>query len=271
MKMRSALTLGLLVTCLAGLPLAARATDVVLDPPSLTFAQGATTPKTVGVLVKGLPDARALCFASFQLGWDPTALQVAVASWGTTVLDVAGVTTPAKDGANFSAARVKATGGVKPGTALLTLKVTPKPGKTGDYTIRFKPASALNVLHGPTGLPLPVASWASLPVTIGGGVGGSGPLVTALAVTSASDRAATITYSLSADASVSVEVRNLAGRLVRTVVADHAESAGLQSQVWTLTNDQGLAAPTGVYVAAVTVATADGRQERLVQAFRVAR
>jgi hypothetical protein len=251
--------------------LPASATTVVFDPPALTLTKGDATPKTVGVYVKGLTDGKLLAFASFLTLWNRAALNIGVASWDTTALDVPGVVTTTTTGANYSAARVKATGAVKPGVALLTLRITPKPGKVGNFSLKFKPSADLNVLQGPTGLAIPVSTWATLPVTISDGATSGAGLASSLAVPSAGARAATILYNLTGDAAVTLEVRNVAGRLVRTVVSGHPETAGLQSHTWPMVNDQGAAVPPGTYLAVVTVSAADGRQQKLMQAFTVAR
>ncbi|MBM3956725.1 MAG: hypothetical protein FJ313_01570 [Gemmatimonadetes bacterium] len=261
--------IALLTLAACGLP--ARAATVVFDPPALALTKDDTTPKTVGVYVKGLTDGKSLAFASFLTLWNRAALNVGVASWDTTALDVPGVVTTTTTGANYSAARVKATGAVKPGVALLTLRLTPKPGKVGNFSLKFRPSANLNVLHGPTGLAIPVSSWATLPVTISDGASSGAALASSLAVSSPGARAATIMYSLTSDAAVSVEIRNVAGRLVRTVVSAHPETAGMQSHVWPMVNDQGAVVPPGAYLAVVTVSAADGRQQRLMQAFTVAR
>ncbi len=71
---------------------------------------------------------------------------------------------------------------------------------------------------------------------------------------------AEIAFTLSAPASVSVEVLNVAGRPVATLAADRPSSAGLQRIVWNGLSAQGLHMPSGRYLVRVTAADAAGRQ-----------
>jgi hypothetical protein len=250
---------------------AARAVGVAFAPTSLTLTKDDTTPRTVRIYVKGLTDGKALAFASFATLWNRQLLSVTTPAWNAGVLDTSGVATFTEKGAVFSAARVTATGAAQSGVALLTLSVTPKPGKVGQCSLRFSPSAPLNVLHDRTGLPIPISSWPSLPVTITDGGAAGAQLARSLSVSSVPGRGATIAYTLAADAAVTVEVRNVAGRLVRTLFAARAETAGPQTYTWPLLTDQGLSAPPGPYLAVVTALAPDGRQQRLTVPFTVER
>ena len=82
---------------------------------------------------------------------------------------------------------------------------------------------------------------------------------------------ASITYTLSADASVTGRVLNLAGRPVRDVIRDRSQSAGLQSLVWDLKSSAGLMVPNGRYLVELTARAADGQQFSSMGSILVAR
>jgi hypothetical protein len=73
---------------------------------------------------------------------------------------------------------------------------------------------------------------------------------------------AALTLTLSAEADVTVQVLNLAGRSIRTVAAGRPCTAGVTTFVWNGVSDAGVSAPNGRYVLQVTAFTADGGQSR---------
>ena len=98
---------------------------------------------------------------------------------------------------------------------------------------------------------------------------GSG-MVAALAAVP-TGKGAQITFSLSAPASVEINILNIAGRLVRTITAGAQCEKGLNTFVWTGVSNTGLAAPNGRYVIEVRASAATGMQSRAVAACQVAR
>ncbi len=69
---------------------------------------------------------------------------------------------------------------------------------------------------------------------------------------------AELTFTLSADASVTCEVLNIAGRAVRTIVADRQMDEGINSLAWDGRNAVGLRAPAGTYLVRITASNASG-------------
>jgi flagellar hook assembly protein FlgD len=86
-------------------------------------------------------------------------------------------------------------------------------------------------------------------------------MVTGLAAVAAGT-GAQITFSLSAPATVEVHVRNIAGRLVRTVTPGQDCAAGLSTLVWNCQSDAGLRVPNGIYLVEVCARSASGSQSR---------
>lgn len=76
-----------------------------------------------------------------------------------------------------------------------------------------------------------------------------------------------VTYDVSAGCSVSVEVLNVAGRVVRTLVADRAVPAGQNGQLWDLRSAAGTAVPSGSYLIKIEAVAENGQR---VQALRPA-
>ncbi len=113
-----------------------------------------------------------------------------------------------------------------------TVVVTPSDqhgeGKPGEATVTIQPAKSDG--------PLTVSSLAALPTAAG----------------------AEMTFTLSADASVTCEVLNIAGRAVKTIVADRPLEAGINSLAWDGRNAAGLRAPAGMYLVRMTATGAGG-------------
>lgn len=87
----------------------------------------------------------------------------------------------------------------------------------------------------------------------------------------AADGRAQITYTLSADAAVDVEVLNIAGVTVRRLVADRAQSAGPQQLTWDGRNNAGAAVPAGTYLVRITARTDSGQQVSAVRSLQLGR
>jgi hypothetical protein len=94
--------------------------------------------------------------------------------------------------------------------------------------------------------------------------------VTALSVQQVSTQAVAITYSLSAEADVTIEVRNIAGRMIRQMVAGPT-GQGLQTATWNLRNASGSPVPSGTYICTLIARAQDGSQARAVNTATVRR
>jgi hypothetical protein len=79
------------------------------------------------------------------------------------------------------------------------------------------------------------------------------------------------TYSLSKAAAVEIRVLNMAGRCVRTVVADKVVSAGLQTEAWNLMSDTGTRVPSGTYLLQIEATADNGQRVRSLSQVRVSR
>lgn len=76
-----------------------------------------------------------------------------------------------------------------------------------------------------------------------------------------------VTYDVSSACSVSVEVLNVAGRVVRTLVADRAVPAGQNGELWDLRSAAGTTVPAGTYLIKIEAVAENGQR---VQALRPA-
>ena len=93
--------------------------------------------------------------------------------------------------------------------------------------------------------------------------------VAALTITSASANVSNggqvaLTYALSQDAAVTVEVMNISGRPIKMVTAGKAAAAGVNTELWDLRSSAGTKVPAGRYLVTVTAATDSGQQARAV-------
>ncbi len=87
-----------------------------------------------------------------------------------------------------------------------------------------------------------------------------GQLAVAGASASAGAEGVSVSYTLSKAASVSVEVRNIAGRLVGRAAQNELQTTGLQSVVWNCRNIAGAKVPAGRYLISIAAATEDGQR-----------
>jgi len=69
---------------------------------------------------------------------------------------------------------------------------------------------------------------------------------------------AQLTLTLSADAAVTCEVLNIAGRAVKTIVADRPMTEGINSLAWDGRNAAGLRVPAGMYLVRMTATSPSG-------------
>ncbi|HCU37090.1 MAG TPA: hypothetical protein DGT21_17095 [Armatimonadetes bacterium] len=79
-----------------------------------------------------------------------------------------------------------------------------------------------------------------------------------------------ISYTLSADAAVDVQVRNISGRLIRSIPCGEC-SAGINLATWDLRNASGAMVPSGMYLCTITCRTEDGTQVSAISTARVSR
>ena len=82
---------------------------------------------------------------------------------------------------------------------------------------------------------------------------------------------AMITYALSGPAEVSVEVLNIAGRLVKRFSAQTVEGGTQQTVAWNGVSDRGSAVPSGRYLVRLTARAADGQTVQAIRPFSLAR
>lgn len=82
-------------------------------------------------------------------------------------------------------------------------------------------------------------------------------------------RSATVASSLSAAASVTIEIRDAGGALVRTLLASAARGAGSVSATWDRKDAAGRKARSGTYSAEVRAVTSDGQSARSSTTFKV--
>ena len=84
--------------------------------------------------------------------------------------------------------------------------------------------------------------------------------VTSMACLQTSACTAQISFGLTADASVTAEVLNIAGRKVRLITTDQAMEAGIGTLLWDGRNSGGAAVPSGMYLIRLTVHDTSGTQ-----------
>ncbi|HCU34025.1 MAG TPA: hypothetical protein DGT21_00870 [Armatimonadetes bacterium] len=98
-----------------------------------------------------------------------------------------------------------------------------------------------------------------------------GQLAVAGASASAGAEGVSVSYTLSKPASVSVEVRNIAGRLVGRAADGELQTTGLQSVVWNCRNNAGAKVPAGLYLISIAAATEDGQRAQGLTSVMVTR
>ena len=114
------------------------------------------------------------------------------------------------------------------------------------------------------------STWASYARIAYVGAAGMPGALCSVAVTQANGQFVSIVYGLSAEADITIEVRNIAGRLVRAIPCGTA-AAGLNTATWNLRNATGAPVPSGMYLCTITARTAAGTQATAVRTVQVRR
>jgi hypothetical protein len=82
---------------------------------------------------------------------------------------------------------------------------------------------------------------------------------------------AAITFTLSADAAVTVRIANIAGWPVKALAAGRGFAAGPNTLLWNGLSDNGTAAPNGTYLVSVEAHTATGQRTRALARLQLQR
>ena len=82
---------------------------------------------------------------------------------------------------------------------------------------------------------------------------------------------AMITYSVTGPADVSVEVLNIAGRLIKRFPARAVDGGAQETLAWNGVSDRGSAVPSGRYIVRLTALAADGQTVQAIRPFSIAR
>ena len=98
-----------------------------------------------------------------------------------------------------------------------------------------------------------------------------GQLAVAGASASAGAEGVSVSYTLSKPASVSVQVLNIAGRVVGRAAENELQTTGLQSVVWNCRNSAGAKVPAGRYFISIAAATEDGQRAQGLTSVMVTR
>ena len=80
-----------------------------------------------------------------------------------------------------------------------------------------------------------------------------------------------INYELTSAAAVSAEIRNIAGRPVRSLVAGRAVEPGPQTLTWNGASDAGSAVPNGTYLLHLSAKAPDGQAVKRILPIHAAR
>jgi flagellar hook assembly protein FlgD len=97
-----------------------------------------------------------------------------------------------------------------------------------------------------------------------------GAVVSSMSVQWVAVQALAAAYIPSASAEVTLQVRNIVGRLLSTVPQGTGE-AGVNTATWNLRNTVGVPVPSGMYLCAVVVYGEDGIRFSAVRTLRVQR
>ena len=101
--------------------------------------------------------------------------------------------------------------------------------------------------------------------------GAPGPLVISSLAIAAAPVGLQVTYTLSAPATVSAQIMNIAGRQVREIVVASLQPAGHNSLVWNLRSGAQRRVPDGVYLVKLVARSLEGQQVTTLRSVNVAR
>jgi len=79
-----------------------------------------------------------------------------------------------------------------------------------------------------------------------------------------------IAYTLSAEADVTIEIRNISGRLISRIPCG-VSAAGINTATWNLRNRSGAPVPSGTYLCSITARADDGTQMRAIRTMTLRR
>jgi flagellar hook assembly protein FlgD len=82
---------------------------------------------------------------------------------------------------------------------------------------------------------------------------------------------AQITYALAAPATVSADILNLSGALIRTISTGTLSPAGISTLVWDGRNASGSAVPAGLYLVRLTVDSDSGERTTALRSLSLSR
>lgn len=102
-------------------------------------------------------------------------------------------------------------------------------------------------------------------------VGESGALALQSMAATPTGGGAMITYAVSGPAEVTVEVLNIAGRLIKRFPARTVEGGVQETVAWNGMSDRGSAVPSGRYLVRLTALAADGQTVQAIRPFSIAR
>jgi len=132
---------------------------------------------------------------------------------------------------------------------------------TGDRTY-MRVATSYHFTSGTDGAPR------NLQIIADQGAGGA-LVVDGVVVQQLRGHGVTIAYTLARDATVVVEVMNIAGRAIAQPLPGRAQGAGLNTVNWNGTTLHGVRPPQGMYMVRITARAEDGREVSTVRTFEL--
>ncbi len=99
--------------------------------------------------------------------------------------------------------------------------------------------------------------------------GGSGPDQVMAVTARPAGGGVEVCFTLSAPASVSAEVLNIAGRPIKRIVTDRSCAAGVQSLAWNGCSDFGTRVPSGTYVLRLSACSGNGQRGETITTVRM--
>lgn len=100
---------------------------------------------------------------------------------------------------------------------------------------------------------------------------GQGLLLSGVSAAQAADGSVQVTYTVSGAAQVSVDVLNIAGRVVGQLGSRAAGAGSINTVAWNGRNTQGAKVPSGRYMLRITARAENGQAAQCVRAFTLGR